>query len=237
MKVIYRISDGGFSKIKPPYVSKRQTFLHFIKIFAGYDIYVIADNVSEDTYRFLCKYIDSLKILRSAVGNSQSFLLSAMFATQSFNDDEKVYFAEDDYIYTKEAPKVLEEGLDIADYVSGYDHPDKYVNAEDGGNPLIREGGEITRVMITKTRHWKMTNSFCMTFGVRVKTIKEDFNTIVQFCQHIHPEDYKLFTELRKKRKLISCLPAVCTHGETLYLAPFVDWEKEAANKIVHTNI
>jgi len=232
MKVIYRISDGGFSKIKPPYVSKRASFLHFMKVFAGYDIYLIADNVSEDTYTFLSAHVPPAKILRSAVGNSQSFLLSALFAIQTFGESEKVYLAEDDYVYTKEAPKVLEEGLDIADYVSGYDHPDKYVNAEDGGNPLITQGGEETRVILSKSKHWKITNSFCMTFGVRVGTLKADLDVFIRLCQHIHPEDYKIFTELRTRRKLISCIPAVCTHGETKYLAPFINWEEAAQESL-----
>lgn len=36
MKVIYRISDGGYNKIKPYYVTKRSIFDHFMKIFNGY---------------------------------------------------------------------------------------------------------------------------------------------------------------------------------------------------------
>ena len=53
MKILYRISDGGYSKIKPYYVTKRGCFLHFLKIFKKHDIYVFADNISEDTYNFL----------------------------------------------------------------------------------------------------------------------------------------------------------------------------------------
>ena len=54
MKISYRISDGGNNKPKPDYVyNKKLMFLHFIKIFANYDIYVFADNVKDDTYTFL----------------------------------------------------------------------------------------------------------------------------------------------------------------------------------------
>jgi hypothetical protein len=30
-----------------------------------------------------------------------------------------------------------------------------------------------------------------------------------------------------KGRRLVSCIPAVSTHGETQYLSKFIDWEKE----------
>jgi hypothetical protein len=53
MKVFYRISDGGYNKIKPEYVCKKlDVFERFYKIFNKYDIYVIADNVCDETYNF-----------------------------------------------------------------------------------------------------------------------------------------------------------------------------------------
>ena len=229
MKVIYRISDGGNPKTKPHYITKKGCFLHFIKIFKEYDIYVVADNVSEETYKFLCLHIDQTKIMQTSLGNAKSFLYCIDFALTNFNDDAKVYFAEDDYLYTKNAPKIIEEGLDIAQYSSGYDHPDKYINFHEGGpNPFIFNGGEETRVLTTSSSHWKLTNSCCMTFATTIKTIKEDLETYRKYCI-VHPLDFQMFTELicSKNRKLVSCIPGVSTHGETQWLGKFVDWEKE----------
>ena len=230
MKVVYRFSDGGYNKVKPYYVTKRGIFLHFIKRFADYDITIIADNVSEDTYSFLSSHIDSTKIIQTKLGNAKSFLFAAEYVITHFADSDMVYFAEDDYVYTKDAPKKLEEGLAIADYVSGYDHPDKYINHYDGGpNPFIYGGGEDTKVFVTQSTHWKLTNSFCMTFATRVKTVKEDWDMFTKYCTGDCPSDFELFTDLilRKKRKLISSIPGCCTHGETQWLAKFVDWEAE----------
>jgi hypothetical protein len=97
MKVIYRISDGGHNKEKPYYVNKRDTFLHFIKIFEGYDIYVVADNISDDTYKFLLNYININRIARTNLGNTGSFLASIQIAMDLFSDDDRVYLAEDDF--------------------------------------------------------------------------------------------------------------------------------------------
>ena len=162
MKIIYRISDGGYNKIKPHYVSKRGVFLHFLKVFKTYDIYVVADNVSSDTYDFLLSYISPEKLFRTSLNNAGAFMFSVNFAINMFSDKDKVYFAEDDYIYTRNAPQIIEEGLSIAEYSSGYDHPDKYINYSDGGpNPFISLGGELTRVLISENSHWKNTNSCC----------------------------------------------------------------------------
>ena len=229
MKVIYRISDGGNSKLKPDYVTKKGCFLHFINIFKDYDIYVVADNVSDNTYNFLSSNIDSSKIVKTFLGNAKSFIFCIEFALKHFSETDKVYFAEDDYIYTKNAPKIIEEGLSIADYSSGYDHPDKYINHSEGGpNPYISNGGEETRVLLTDSSHWKLTNSCCMTFATTIKTIKEDLQIYKKYCV-VHPLDFQMFSELifHKKRKLVSAIPGVSTHGETKWLGKFVDWEKE----------
>lgn len=235
MKIIYRISDGGNIKNKPDYVTKKGVFHHFYKIFKGHDIYIVADNVSEDTLSFLNKYVNNDKIIKTSLGNSKSFIFSVSLAINLFSLEDIVYFCEDDYLYTQRAANIIEEGLLISDYCSGYDHPDKYINTVDGGdNPLITDGGELTRVLITNNSHWKYTNSFCMTFASKVKILLEDFPIYEKYCQYNIPNDFHMFQELRTKgRKLVSCLPAVSTHGESKYLAPFINWE----NEIYKTNV
>lgn len=230
MKILYRISDGGYNKIKPYYVTKRGCFLHFLKIFNNYDIYVFADNISDDTYNFLKQNIENTKIIRTSLSNAASFMYALNFAIKNFKDDEKIYFAEDDYIYTQEAPTIIEEGLDIADYSSGYDHPDKYINHSEGGpNPFIEKGGELTRVILSKSRHWKLTNSCCMTFATTINIIKQDYDIFEKHCSTTHPYDFEIFCDLYKikERTLVSCIPSVSSHGDTDGLAKFIDWEKE----------
>jgi hypothetical protein len=226
MKVLYRISDGGNNKYKPNYVyDKKIMFKHFINIFKNNDIYVFADNVSDETYDFLIKNYDVSKIFRTSLGGMKSFTYSIDFAITKFHDNEKIYFAEDDYIYRKIAPQIIEEGLDLADYSSGYDHPDKYFSFNEGGpNPFIEKGGELTRVIISKNSHWKFTNSCCMTFATTLNVLKEDYEVFNKFyC------DWEIFRELidNKKRTLVSCIPGVSTHGEIQWISKFIDWDKE----------
>jgi len=133
---------------------------------------------------------------------------------------------------------LLEEGLDIADYVTLYDHPDKYINASDSGpNPFIQEGGEKCRVLLTKSTYWKTTNSTTMTFACKAKTITEyapiwqrfgirDFEAF-NFLQR-HPRNLLNFLQQRfsrhPQRRLISSIPAAATHCELAWLAPLIAW-------------
>jgi len=233
MKILYRISDGGNNKSKPEYVNdKILMFKHFINIFKNYKIYVFMDNVKDETYseiQSIVQNLNNIHLFRTSLGNSNSFMHTLDYAINNFDEIENIYFAEDDYIYKKKAPTILEEGLTISDYVSGYDHPDKYINHSEGGpNPFIKNGGEDTVVMISDSIHWKITNSFCMTFATKVKTIKEDYNIFKNYCNNSYPQDFHIFIDLKniKFRKLISCIPAVSTHGEILWLSKFVDWNE-----------
>ena len=83
--------------------NKKTFFLHFLKRFKGYEIYVIADNVSDDTYSFLQTHIESVKIIRTNLHNAKSFIFAVDFAISTFEPHEKVYFAEDDYLYTEDS--------------------------------------------------------------------------------------------------------------------------------------
>lgn len=229
MKIIYRISDGGYNKIKPHYVTKRGIFQHFMKVFAGYDIYIVADNVSDETYNFLRDYVNVSKIFRTQLSNAGAFMYAVEFAIKHFNDSENVYFAEEDYVYKHNAPVVIEEGIDLGHYSSGYDHPDKYINHKEGGpNPFIANGGETTIVKLGKNSHWKITNSCCMTFATKISTLKHDLEVFKKYCSTSHPYDFEIFTELKnKKRNVVSCIPGVSTHGETKWLSPLINWEEE----------
>jgi hypothetical protein len=235
MKVLYRISQGGNNKYKPDFVyDKKLMFIHFINIFKDEDVYIFADNINNELYDFIKSNCKNFKLYKTSLGNSSSFMFTLDYAINNFNDEDTVYFAEDDYIYKKIAPKIISEGLMISDYSSGYDHPDKYLNYNEGGpNPFIEKGGELTRVMITENIHWKLTNSCCMTFASIVKTLKQDYEIFKNHCSGNIPNDFGIFCDLYKKNRTVaSCIPAVSTHGEVQWLSKFVDWHKEFVDSL-----
>jgi hypothetical protein len=158
----------------------------------------------------------------SSVSNAASFL-HVLNVAVTFDDAESVYFLEDDYLHRPRADTVLLEGLGRADYVSLYDHADKYIA---GGNPFVDDdGGEITKVYITASSHWKLTNSTTMTFASHVHTIREDYAIWQSACAGHVPTDFDTFITLRNnQRSLITPIPGYATHCEKQWLAPFTDW-------------
>ena len=233
MFVLFRYSDGGSMEHKPDYVTKIGLVKHFMKVFEGHTIYIVADNVSDESYEMLKAYVpDESYIQRTNYRNCPgSFMHGLKWMIETLKDEDQLYMSEDDYIYVHDAPRLLHEGLNIkyADYVSGYDHPDKYINKSDGGpNPFVSDGGEPTKVIIGASNHWKYTNSCCMTFAATIKTLKEDYDTIAMFNSSSRSADFEMFLALWKKnRKLISPLPGISTHCEKQLLSPFVDWKQQ----------
>ena len=226
MKIIYRVSDTGYNKVKPKYIDNQKCLSNFCYVFQDHDIIVMADNVSEDTRRMIQQHAVDLEHVN--VGHGAGTFNLALDMALKFDDDEIVYFVENDYLHKDEAPKILEEGFSLgANFVSLYDHPDKYLDPSKGGNPHCEGGGEETRVYLTDSCHWKITNSTTMTFASKVSTLKEIEPILRKWTNETHPHDFNMFLELRDKGKLlITPIPGYSTHGETAWLSPLTDWSK-----------
>jgi hypothetical protein len=231
MKIIYRISDTGYNKVKPNYIDNEKCLSNFCKAFSKHtkDITVIADNVSENTYNMIKKYVDDTNIIRVSIGHGAGTFNLALTEALKYEEDEVVYFVENDYVHRQESDEVLLEGFSIgSDYVALYDHPDKYI---DGANPFVEGGGELTRVMLSKSCHWKLTNSTTMTFAAKVKTLREDESILREFTNQSYPRDFDMFLKLRDNgRSLITPIPGYSTHGETRWLSPLINWNDISNN-------
>jgi hypothetical protein len=222
VKCIYRISDSSYKKDRLENATKKNCLENFLEQFEN--VIIVADNVNEKTLEWLSTY--NKEIIRTySQGNGFSFNNVLNIALDRFPDDY-VYFVEDDYLHVENSEMVLMEGLEIADYVSLYDHVDKYIPSDKGGNPFIdRDGGEVTKVYATKTVHWKLTNSTTCTFATNTLVLKEDIDIWRKFTNHKHPNDFACFLNLREKgRSLITPLPSYSTHCDINWLAPIKNW-------------
>jgi hypothetical protein len=228
MIIIYRTSNNGYQKDKPKYVNNKNCLDNFINNFDKPNL-IIADNVSDEYYKELLTY--DINIDRTLLGSgAQSFkYMLDLLINSSFNDNEIVYMVENDYIHKPNSKQVMQDCFITLnpDYVTLYDHPDKYINSSEGGNPYVESYGEVTRLVKSSYCHWKMTNSTTMTFASKIKTLKEDYDIINKYIQGTYPDDFKMFIDLinNKNRVLLSSIPGYSTHGEGKWLSPFTDWE------------
>lgn len=231
MKIIYRISDAGYNKVKPNYINNEACLKNFCNVFFDHisDIIILADNCSEQTLLMVGRYIDPINIHKVSVGHGAGTFNLALDMALKWKDDEIVYFVENDYLHKQQSPNIIKEGLSLgASFVSLYDHPDKYLDPSNGGNPYCEGGAEDTRVYLTDSCHWKITNSTTMTFASTVETLKRTEPTLRKYTNQGHyPDDFKMFLELREHNELlVTPLPGYATHGETAWLSPLTDWSK-----------
>ena len=232
MTIIYRISDAGYKKSKPDYINNVSCLLNASKVFQHCNWHMIVDGVKDkktiDTIAYVSSIIKEFSSEEVEVGSGAGTFNIALDYALKLHTQERVYFLENDYLHTPNALTILEEGLNLGPvYVAGYDHPDKYIDADRGGNPFVEGGGEVTKVFITQSTHWKLTNSTTMTFATKVITLQQDERILRDFTKGTYPEDFKMFLALRDKgRCLLTPLPGVSTHGENAWLSPFTDWSK-----------
>ena len=222
MKIIYRTSDVGYKKIKPDYINNENCLKNFVRVFNKHlnDIIVIADNPSDELLDNIKKYIPINNIIVVKIGHGAGTFNTSLDIALTFDDNEVVYFVENDYLHREGSDIILMEGINMgAHFVSLYDHPDKYINAAKGG-------GEITKLFLSSNSHWKITGSTTMTFASKVSTLKSVEKVLREYTIGTHPYDFEMFTQLRSMTySLLTPIPSYSTHGETEYLAPLVNWQ------------
>ena len=227
MKIIYRISDAGYNKVKPSYIDNEKCLRNAVEIFKDAEWTIIADNCSPETLSMVEEITDcNIEIV--SVGHGAGTFNLALDRALEYKDDEIVYFIENDYLHKPGSYEALKEGLDLgAAFASLYDHPDKYLDPRKGGNPYCEGGAEDTRVYLTDSCHWKITNSTTMTFAAKVSTLKRTEEVLRKHTSTTHPNDFHMFLELRQKGELlVTSIPGYSTHGETAWLTPLTDWSK-----------
>jgi hypothetical protein len=237
MKIIYRFSDKGYSKVKLPLVSNENCFKNFSVNFLNgdlSDLILIRDNCNSSTHTQFDAMIKQLNLggcpitIDTNHGNAGSFNFALDYEIENFADDEILYFVEGDYIHDKNSKNILEEGYNMngveGDYVTLYAHPDKEFTERIQPEYIFR----------SENSYWRSSDSTTMTFSAKIKTLKDDNKIIKKWVGGAHPNDHKMFLELRKKdRVLVNPIPGYSTHGETSWLSPHKDWNLILENSIL----
>jgi hypothetical protein len=253
--VYYRISDKGRPKEKLPNGDKFSCLQNAIKEFGAENIHVIADNCETQTIDLIRSFTEQgLTFEETSLGNSSSFMYMIDNIIKTRKQDDCVYLLEDDYLHRPGSKKVIFEGLEIADYVTLYDHPDKYKLDGNGGNHFNYKNLQKTRLYLTASAHWRECNSTTMTFSCKVQTLIDNYRTWKKYTKTFIPKDnlafyeisqncvsdmFMFFFRLKKKlffillrnqfrgkkiKKVISALPSYSTHTELASIAPIINW-------------
>ena len=133
-------------------------------------------------------------------------------------DDDLIYFLENDYMHVDGwLNKIMElfstyKGLD---YVSLYDHNDKYL--------LPMYDNLVSKIFTSPTHHWRTTPSTCGSFITTKQRLNEDFD-ILSTMRGDHNK--WLWLNQNRNRFVFTPLPGLSTHCMNGLLSPTIKWEE-----------
>lgn len=237
-------------KFRPDWFSHEKCFLNLLKtIHPGLQngkvhLHLVFDG-SESELRedFAIGYLDRLSLENSAAGRSihchmisggdQRKAWRAVVALAKAHCEDKtiqphdlIYFLENDYVHREgwvdEVNQLVSHGI-CWDYLTLYDHPDKYPNFCEHGDSRYY-GSLRSQIFVTPKRHWRTTPGTCATYMLSREAFLHD-----EWLLRLGIYDFRLFQILTKalRRRLLSPLPALSTHCMSDFLSPNVDWVKE----------
>ncbi|PIS03356.1 MAG: hypothetical protein COT85_00730 [Chlamydiae bacterium CG10_big_fil_rev_8_21_14_0_10_42_34] len=128
--------------------------------------------------------------------------------------DTIIYFLEDDYLHKEGWVDILFEGFSLdVDYVTLYDHRDKYFDY-----PKL-----TSKIFLSKSCHWRTTPSTTNTYAMRFGTLMKHLPIHRKFSENRKiTADHDKFCCLQKKGAiLVSPIPGWSTHAEPEFASPF----------------
>ena len=141
---------------------------------------------------------------------------------RKYGKEDYIYILENDYLHDYSWIYFLNQLIisDVPfDYISLYDHSDKY--------PFRKGFHEMhqnlsSKIYVAGDRHWRTVPSTCYSFIVSAKKFKEDIEILKSDLM-----DHQMFAELEKKGRLVlSPIPGLATHCMDNLLSPGVEWER-----------
>ncbi len=241
--ILFRISSKGYPKVKVEGLDKYDSLNNLIKIFEGWEFICVADNCDESLISRIKNDYKFDQLIETRLGNPGSFWKLYEIALDDCMPEDIFYFIEDDYLHLPKSPEALEEGLKYFDYVTLYDHPDKYNISGMPMNPFakINKYSESMELVFGEENIWRTSNSTTMTMALTGKTLKEDADIWSITKTAKKDFDFEIFCILTKqklifktrfikqiprrlryffkpKRYLGVCIPGLALHLEQAYI-------------------
>lgn len=229
-------SDKKNKKSRPDWFSFESCFLNLIdslerdKSNLKFDLTVMFDgddhsyqiDFMSDFMKNFDKKLDINLVIFKGGGTVQSFEKTLEYIVSlNYGEKEWIYLLENDYLHNLDWIKKLDDlfasGVPF-DYVSLYDHQDKYEFT-----PRFHRShqGLKSTLYVAKTHHWRTAPSTCGSFILSAKTLKEDLNIIRDGGM-----DHQFFDLLirDKGRTLLTPVPGLSTHVMLDLMSPTIDW-------------
>jgi len=202
--------------------------------------YLIIDNSSKDVIdRLTAKYSDCFQIIitnskeqkerldsgKPCSSQRYTFYISSMQIIKEHADDDTIiFFCEDDYLYRPDAfGKVCSFLLNHPnDFVSMYDHPDRYADASRIKEVSGKYSGYKLELLWEASHHWRTSISTCHSFATTKKALA--LNAQFTIKANVERRDHLMWCEIWKlgKSKLYGAIPGLASHRQGPHLD---DWD------------
>lgn len=229
--IFYRhYNTSGRENWRPYWFDYERCFLNLLKTTENeknLNIIVVYDG--NDSENFIFKHTQNI-IKISAGGDIKSFVKTLEIAKEyssNLNDDDILYFLENDYLHTNtwvEKVKSFFGGPMKDNYLTLYDHNDKYMEFNHNLS---------SNIYVTENHHFRTTPSTCGSFLLNKKTFIEDYQFNTTAMDFLGPNtnlplDHAKFLILSqiKNRKVMSPIPGLSTHCLNNLMSPTINWEK-----------
>lgn len=218
-------SPNSKDKQRPPGFNRENIFKQFLSTLTdNVELTCMYDSArGEIADHFLAKY--QVNKVSTLGGNDAISFLNVLnyIKDQKYDDNDIIYFVEDDYYHKNGWINILEEGFNFieADYITLYDHPDKY---GDTTYPFLYEN-LMSKILVTPSIHWRTIPNTTNTYACRYKTLIKHWDIHVKYCDLIEKwtKDSHKFQELwNVGSNLISCIPGYSSHMEYKMLSPLM---------------
>lgn len=200
LHVVYRISDKSNPKLKLPNAGKWDCLTNAVENFGAENFHVIADNCVAETIDALKSTGLSLEVTANGNGGTCRHIFNEVI--NRYSPDDYLYLLEDDYLHLPGSREAILEGLEIADYVTLYDHPDMYHPDGNGDNPFVHDDMPKSSIYLTAHSHWRSTVSTTYTYAAQVKTLLKDRDVWLRFSEGKIPAAFLAFTVLTRQDDL-----------------------------------
>ena len=177
---------------------------------------VFDGNIENDFIKNYTMYFDN--VINTEYRNSlKSFLhLLDYIENQDMDEHDIIYYVENDYLHVKgwlDKVRALFSTYNGIDYVSLYDHNDKYTEPQ--------YANLLARLITTHNSHWRNTPSTCGTYMMLRSTWEKDID-IWKAATGDHETFMKLNNE--RQRSLLTPIPGLNTHCMKTLESPTIDW-------------
>jgi len=219
-------SDVSAHKARLPGFSREACFENLLSTIAGENVqlHLLLDTFRPMEGEHFIKKQHQFPITEMRAGSeAAAFLLMLEYVLkQDLAPDAIVYFLEDDYLHRQGWVSVLREGFTLpgVDYITLYDHKDKYF--------FPQYVGLQSKLFQTPSTHWRTTPSTTNTYAMRFATLQKHIDTHRAFSLGRKiSDDHQKFCQLSSLgATLISPIPGWSTHCEPDYASPCIDWQE-----------